>query len=324
MIIDTHNHVMPEAALDVLRADPSFGVTIKGNEWSGAHHVPFQIDPSFYDPTAKIATLDKASIDGAILSVSPTLFFYEVGTESAAQICDASNLGMVKMCEHAPDRLRWLANLPIQDPAGAAAMYREAAAAGCLGASLGTSVAGKRLDHPEFEEFWAVAAEIGFPVLVHPAFNEPHAALKDFYLQNVVGNPLETTLMVERMICAGVLHRHPGLRLLLLHGGGFFPYQAGRLRHARSVRPELAETPADLLSALPQLYFDTLTHDRQSLRFLVEWAGAGHVVLGTDIPFDMSPVDAIGEIREAIGEEGLAEVTNRAPAALFGVSEWCD
>lgn len=322
MIIDTHNHVMPEAALDVLRKDPSFGVTLEGDEWSGAHHVPFRIDPSFYDPTAKIATLEKASIDAAVLSVSPTLFFYEVGSQLAAEICDGSNTGMVKMCEHAPDRLRWMANLPMQDPARAAAMYREAAAAGCVGASLGTSIAGRRLDGPEFEEFWAVAAELGHPVLIHPAFNEPHAGLNDFYLQNVIGNPLETTLMVERMICAGVLHRHPRLRLLLLHGGGFFPYQAGRLRHGRSVRTELAEAPADILSAVSQLYFDSLTHDRRALRFLVEWAGQGHVVLGTDIPFDMGPTDPVGEIREALGDEGLVEVASRAPAALFGVSEW--
>lgn len=322
MIIDTHNHVMPDEALDVFRRDPSFGVTIVGDEWSGAHHVPFRIDPSFHDPSAKIASLDRASIDAAVVSVSPTLFFYEVSSDSAADLCDASNTGMVKICEHAPERLRWLANLPIQDPARAAAMYREAAGAGCVGASLGTSVAGRRLDAPEFEEFWAVAAELGHPVLIHPAFNEPHAALGDFYLQNVIGNPLETTLMVERMICSGVLERHPRLRLLLLHGGGFFPYQAGRLRHARSVRPELAGTPADILAGLSQIYFDSLTHDRRSLRHLVEWAGRGHVVLGTDIPFDMAPRDPVGEIREAIGDEGLAEVAGRAPAVLFGVSEW--
>ena len=322
MIIDTHNHVMPEQAIDVLRSDSSFGVRIDGDQWSGAHHVPFRIDPSFYDPPAKIAALDNATIDAAVLSVAPTLFFYEVSSDAAAEICDASNTGMVKICEHAPERLRWLANLPIQDPGRAVAMYREAVAAGCVGASLGTSVAGRRLDHPEFEEFWAVAAELGRPVLIHPAFNEPHGALSDFYLQNVIGNPLETTLMVERMICAGVLERHPKLRLLLLHGGGFFPYQAGRLRHGRRVRPELAGTPTDILGAVSQLYFDSLTHDPLSLAFLVKWAGYGHVVLGTDFPFDMSAVDPVGAIREALGEEGLAEVASRAPAALFGVTEW--
>ncbi|MHB1987815.1 MAG: amidohydrolase family protein [Acidimicrobiales bacterium] len=322
MYIDTHNHVMPTEALELLGRDPSFGVTIKDDEWSGAHHVPFRIHPSFYDLASKLASLDKAAIDAAIVSVSPTLFFYEIGSDAAAELCDASNAGMARLCEQAPERLRWLANLPVQDPGRAASMYREADAAGCVGAAVGTSIAGRRLDQPEFEELWAVAAELGHPVLVHPAFNEPHAGLDAFYLQNTVGNPLETTLMAERMICAGVLERHPRLRLLLLHGGGFLPYQAGRLRHARSVRPELAGAPADILGAVSQLYFDSIVHDPRSLRFLVDWAGSGHVVLGTDMPFDMSPPDAIGAICEALGEEGLIEVAARAPAALFGVAQW--
>lgn len=322
MNVDTHNHVMPEAALELLRSDPSYGVTIVGDEWTGAHHVPFRIHPSFYDPAAKIAALEKVSIDAAVISVAPTLFFYEVASDAAAEICDASNRGMVKICEHAPARLRWLANLPMQDPERAASMYREASGAGCVGAAIGTSIAGRRLDEPEFEQFWHVAEEVGRPVLVHPAFNESHAGLDAFYLQNLVGNLVETTLTIERMICGGVLARHPRLRLLLMHGGGFFPYQAGRLRHGRAVRPELAAAPPDVLAAGAQLYFDSVTHDAAALRYLVEWAGKGHVVLGTDMPFDMGAVDPVAGIRAALGDDGLAEVAGRAPAELFGVDEW--
>lgn len=322
MVIDTHNHVIPAEALELFEAEPSYGVSVVGNRWVGVHHVPFDIEPSFHDAAAKVASLDAASIDAAIVSVSPTLFFYEIGSGAASELCDACNRGMAKLCEQEPARLRWLANLPMGDPSAAVETYREAVAAGCRGAAVGTSVAGRRLDRPEFEEFWAAAAALGLPVLVHPAFNEPHAGLDDFYLQNVIGNLLETTLMAERMICAGVLDRHPALRLLLLHGGGFLPYQAARLRHARRVRPELAASPLDPLASRPQLYFDSLTHDPGSLRLLVEWAGPGHVVLGTDMPFDMGPADAVGEIRAALGEAGLAEVAGRAPAALFDVPDW--
>ena len=112
-----------------------------------------------------------------------------------------------------------------------------------------------------FEEFWAAAEQAGRPVLVHPAFNEPNPALEPYYFQNVIGNPLETTVMVERMICAGVFALHPGLRLVVLHGGGYLPYQAGRLAHACRVRPEIPVQASDVWEAFGQLYFDTITHD---------------------------------------------------------------
>lgn len=322
MHIDTHNHVMPTEALEVFQRDPSYGVRIDDDVWTGVHHVPFRIDASFYDADAKLAALDRMSIDAAVLSVSPTMFFYEADREAAATLCDASNAGMARMSARAPERFRWLANLPLQDPGLASKLYTEAAHGGCVGAAVGTSVAGERLDHPRFEEFWATADEIGRPVLVHPAFNEAHGALNDFYLQNVIGNPLETTLVAERLIAAGVLARHPGVRLLLLHGGGFFPYQAGRLQHARGCRSELATAPAETGEAIGQLYFDTIVHDPKALRFLVDWAPPGHVVLGTDMPFDMGPADPIGELRAALGDAGLAEIAGASPAALFAILEW--
>ena len=142
-----------------------------------------------------------------------TLFFYEVSSDLGAQLCEAANDGMAKLCAVHPDRLRWLANLPMQDPPRAVAVYRAALAQGCVGAAIGTSIAGQRLDEPVFEEFWAAAEQAGRPVLVHPAFNEPNASLEPYYFQNVIGNPLETTVMVERMICAGVFSVHPELRL---------------------------------------------------------------------------------------------------------------
>jgi len=238
MLIDIHNHVMPAEALGHLRGDPGYGVTIEGDQWAGGHHVPFTITPPFHDPAAKIAEMDRNGIGSAVVSCPPPLLRYDVSGERGASFCAVANDGMAKLCGGYPDRLRWLANLPMQDPPRAVQAYRAALRQGCVGAAIGTSIAGRRLDEPMFAEFWAAAAEAGRPVLVHPAFNQPHPGLDPYYLQNVIGNPLETTVMAERMICAGVFGRHPALRLVLLHGGGFLPYQAGRLAHAngRSVR----------------------------------------------------------------------------------------
>src|SRR4029077_9264795 len=110
--------------------------------------------------------------------------------------------------------------------------------------------------------------------------NRPNDGLKGYHLQNVIGNPLETTIFVERMIITGMLDRHPGVQLILAHGGGFFPYQAGRLRHARTVRPELQASPSDPWKYLRQISIDCLCHDRQALAYLVSRVGVDRVVMG--------------------------------------------
>jgi aminocarboxymuconate-semialdehyde decarboxylase len=198
-------------------------------------------------------------------------------------------------------------------------MLGDATAAGAVGAAIGTSVAGRRVDEPDYEVFWAQAEALGCPVLIHPAFNCSHPALEQWYLQNTIGNPLETTIVVERLICSGMLGRHPGVRLVLMHGGGFLPYQTGRLVHARSVRPELADSPADAWSFFGQLFFDTITHDAQALRYLVERVGLDHVVLGTDLPFDMALASPVATLTEALDPEQVQAVAADNPRRLFGL-----
>lgn len=321
MLVDVHNHVIPPEIMDLLREDRGYGVRVEGDQWTGKQHVPFTIVPPFYDPAAKIAEMDGNGIGAAVVSCPPPLFFYEVSGAAGTEFCAAANEGLAAFAASAPGRLWWLANLPMADPAAAVQVYRSAAGQGCAGAAIGTSIAGRRLDEPEFGEFWAAAESIGHPVLIHPGFNQPHPALEPYYLQNVIGNPLETTVMVERLICAGVLDRHPGLRLVLLHGGGYLPYQAGRLAHACGVRPEIGVTADDVRRAFRQLYFDTITHDVTALAFLAQRVGADHVLLGTDLPFDMALRDPAGPLTEALGEAALATVGSANAASLFGLGQ---
>lgn len=320
-LVDVHNHVMPSSVLDLLEREPAYGVRFEDNQWIGVHHVPFTIEESFRDPAAKLAELDSYEIATAVVSPPPGLFYYEVSSDLAGKLCDTCNEGMAEFCATSPNRLRWLANLPLQDPPRAVETYRAALANGCVGAAIGTSVAGRRLDEPSFGEFWDFAESAGKPVLMHPAFNESHAGLDSYYLQNVIGNPLETTVAVERMICAGVFSRHPGLRLVVLHGGGYLPYQAGRLAHASGVRPEIPITAADVSQALTQVYFDTITHDDAALAYLVSRAGADHVVLGTDLPFDMALREPAAVLDRVFGADSPLRnhIGTTTPSALFGL-----
>jgi aminocarboxymuconate-semialdehyde decarboxylase len=323
MRIDVHNHVIPEAALALLAADPAYGVTIDDGTWRTGYHVSFPLHRPFVDPAAKLTELDENRIEGAVLSAAPPLFLYDVDAAAGAALCGAVNDGLAAFRAVAPGRLWWLAHVPLQDASRAATMLEEQAARpGCVGAHIGSAVAGARLDLDRFEPFWAAAERLGAPVMIHP---DPHPgslpALDRFYLINVVGMPLETTITIKRLIGAGVLERHPGLQIVLLHGGGYFPYQAGRMLHARGVRPELADAPADPWAALDQLWFDVITHDAGALRYLADRVGRERVVLGTDLPFDMALPDPVGHVEAALGTSALRDVAERNPARLFGLRE---
>jgi aminocarboxymuconate-semialdehyde decarboxylase len=317
MKIDTHNHAIPEPALELLRKDAVYRVTIEGDWVRGGNHVGYPLFPSFVDPAAKLAELERGGLEGAVISIAPPILYYEIEAEAGEAMCVAVNQGLAEFCTHSPDRLRWMAHVPLQAPERAPVILQEAAEAGCVGVEVGSSIAGRRLDEPEYRPFWSQAEDLGLPVMIHPAYNEEHAGLKPWYLQNVIGNMLETTIAVERLICAGVLDDHPGVRVLLVHAGGYFPYQAGRLRHARAVRPELSSAPEDPWSYRGQVLADTITHDRDALRFLVSRMGAENVVMGTDLPFDMATPHPMEALAEAVDAPTARQVAEDNPARLF-------
>ncbi len=317
MKIDTHNHAMPEEVIDLLNSEPDYKVRIENGRWHGGAHVGFSVSDSFFKPAAKLAELEANGLEAAVISAIPPLFYYDLELEPAEVICRTTNDGLKRFCEHSPDRMRWMAHVPMQEPRAAAAMLEQAAGEGAVGVEVGTSIAGRRLDEPDFDQFWATAERLRLPVMIHPAYNEPSKPLKDYYFQNVIGNMLETTIAAERLICAGVLDRHPECRVLLVHSGGYFPYQAGRLKHARTVRPELSSSPVDPWSYIGRLVFDTITHDSEALDYLVRRVGAEHVVMGTDLPFDMATVGPMDALSGAVDQATATAIAETNPARLY-------
>jgi aminocarboxymuconate-semialdehyde decarboxylase len=319
MKIDAHNHVIPEPALDLLRREPAYRTRIEDGRFVRGG-IGFPISASFRDPDAKLAELEAKGLEAAVVSVAPPLFFYDVSPEAGEALCAAVNEGMRDFAARRPDRYRWMAHVPLSAPARAPKVLAEAVGAGAVGVEVGTSIHGRRLDEDDFEPFWAAAETLGVPVMLHPAYNEPNRGLEPFYLQNVIGNLLETTIAAERLICAGVLDRHPRLRLLLVHGGGYYPFQAGRLRHAATVRPELESAPREPFAYRGQVLVDTITHDVDSLRFLLSRMGAENVVMGTDLPFDMATPQPLAELAAAADTATARVVAEDNPTRLFGMA----
>jgi predicted TIM-barrel fold metal-dependent hydrolase len=164
------------------------------------------------------------------------------------------------------------------------------------GVEISARVNGDFLGAERFAPFWAAAEETGALVFVHPStrgFEGP----ADHYLWNTVGNPLETTIAAAHLVTAGVLERHPRLRILLAHGGGAVLALRGRLRHAQERIAAAGEAPVE--TSLRSFYFDSVTHDPAVLRSIVDFAGPERVLAGSDHPFDMADPDPEATVRAA-------------------------
>ena len=160
-----------------------------------------------------------------------------------------------------------------------------------------TNIDGKELSDPVAAPFWKKAEELGLLVVIHPNGFTHGERLKRFYFNNVIGNPLETTIALHYLIFDGVLERHPKLKLLAVHGGGYLGGYYGRIDHVWGARSDAhGDLPKPPTSYLKQIYVDTVVFSEGQLKALVETFGADHVVMGTDYPFDMADYDPVGHV----------------------------
>jgi aminocarboxymuconate-semialdehyde decarboxylase len=249
----------------------------------------YPVHPQFVEVDAKLAQMDELGIDVSVLSSSPTLFFYDAPADEAAELARRSNDVLASLVAET-GRLYGLATLPLQAPEAAGEeLERSVKALGLLGAHIGTNCGPTPIDDPALEPVLAAADRLGAPLVLHPYYVGAKPGLEDYYLTNSIGNPLDTCVAAARLMQSGAFDRHPDLRIVLVHGGGFLPYQLGRLDHAFLVRPEAkVATKRPPSSYLDRFWFDTITHSDASLAFLLSLVGPERVVLGTDLPFDMA------------------------------------
>ncbi|MBT7956206.1 MAG: amidohydrolase, partial [Rhodospirillaceae bacterium] len=170
---------------------------------------------------------------------------------------------------------------------------------------INSQVAGEDLSSPRLAPFWAKAEELDIVVFIHTAgFTHPDR-LADHYFINLIGHPIEATLAISRLIFDGVMERHPGLKVVVAHGGGYLPAYSGRMDHAYRARKDVREGLPDLPSDyLKRFYFDTMVFEPDQLEYLIKKYGADHILLGTDYPYDMGESDPVGLVNRV---EGLTE-----------------
>jgi aminocarboxymuconate-semialdehyde decarboxylase len=245
----------------------------------------------FVDADAILAEQDAAGIDRVVLCPWVNLLGYDAEPAAALERARIQNGGLAALQAAHPDRVSVLGTVPLQDPELAAGEVEALMGTGSFaGVEIAASVRGAYLGDDSLEPFWAAAEQTGALVFVHPSTRGfTDAVFDDYYLWNLVGNPMETTIAGAHLVLAGVLERHPAVRVLLAHGGGTLPALRGRLRHGASFQPQAkARLTEPVEDSLRRLYYDTVTHDAGLLRELVAFAGAEHVLLGSDYPFDMA------------------------------------
>jgi aminocarboxymuconate-semialdehyde decarboxylase len=317
--IDIHFHAVPRLLADALRRrefDDAVEVVAAPDGERLVFHAPpsvvvepnVRLKSSQYDEPLILQAMDQRKLDAVAVSLPPELFLNWTSPELGERLARTVNDGFAQMARTCPDRFLPLATLPIQDgPRAARELERAVLGLGLKGAAICTHVNGRDLDDPGVVPVLAMAERLDVPLFLHPQNAGDISRIKEYHLWNVIGFPLETVTAASRLIASGAFERLPNLKIVLAHGGGFFPYQIGRLDHGYRVHPAAFQgLPKPPSAYLGNVYCDSLTHDGQSLRFLIDRVGADHVVLGTDYPFSMrhdAPVDAVVELGLPAGQQ---------------------
>ncbi len=264
------------------------------------------------DPDARIEHMDRMGIDVQGLATFVSEYFYWAPARAGAESARIQNDNLAAVASSSERFVAMGATVPLQDiDLAIAELDRAVDELGFKGLQIGGTIDGHNLDEPRFRPFWAAVEAKGVPVILHPSGYPESQRFGDYFLTNCIGNPLETMVATTRMIFSGLFEEHPGIKLVLLHGGGYLPFYTSRSDHTWEVRPEArAKIPDHPPSHyMRRLYYDTMVFQPLYLRHLVEIVGVDHVMLGTDFPFDMAETDPMGLIEST---EGLSDTDREA------------
>jgi aminocarboxymuconate-semialdehyde decarboxylase len=328
-VIDAHTHILTEAMIATIAKEvPSCAPRLTRIDDDSAILEIMDVKQNpfprhAWDLERRFALMGRQRIDMHAVCNIPHTFLYEADAGAAAAVAEIQNEAIGALCRQYPDRFLGLATAAMQDPAGAAATLERAVTRhGLRGMHLGSNIRGGNLDDPSLDAVWEVADRHRLFILVHPHKVVAAARMHSYYLTNLVGNPLETTIAGACLVFGGVIERHPNIRFCLSHGGGYVPYQAGRLRHGWQVRREpKARLKGDPAESLARLFYDSITHAPGALRFLLEEVGPQRIVFGTDYPFDMGTERGVEEIEAAIADPAVrAAILDGNARRLLGLA----
>jgi len=257
-----------------------------------------ELDKKLTSVAQRLKDMDRMGIDIQAISTSPSQYFYRIEPELGQQTSRLVNENLARIVAGNPDRFVALGTVPMQEPKLAVKELEYCMKTlGFRGLEIGTNVRKAELSDERFNPFWSKAEALGAVIFLHPSGFTDTSRMKEHFLTNVIGNPLDTTFAISHIVFGGVLERHPKLKIVAAHGGGYLGGYPARMDHAYKVRPEchdhIKRPPSYYMK---KIYYDTMVFGEPQLEHLVNLYGADHVVIGTDYPYDMGyykPVDFV-------------------------------
>lgn len=304
-VVDVHCHYLnpvvnqKTAHLNAAQYDPT---VIFANDLTNETNVKQMKDraPKLMGIDVRLKDMDRMGVDIQAVAPAPYHYFYFTEPAYGAELAREVNEGIANVVAQHPDRFVGMGSVPLQNAELAVKELEYCVKKlGLRGVEINTNVNGLNLTDPTLglEKFFAKANELGIVVFMHPLGYTQGERLRNHYFNNVIGNPLETTVAVSHLIFDGVVARYPKIKFLAAHGGGFLAHYWARMDHAWRARPDtrtvIKKKPS---SYLEKFYFDSITFDPRMLKQLIDRYGADHVMLGTDYPYDMGEDDPRGLI----------------------------
>jgi aminocarboxymuconate-semialdehyde decarboxylase len=312
------------APLDPAQHDPLFRFSNEATREVNKRQVQ-ERGPKLTSIEVRLADMDRMGIDIQAVSPAPNQLVYWSDAEQGVQIAHMVNDRLADIVGRWPKRFVALGTVPLQNvDLAVAELDRCVKQLGMRGIEILPNVNGQDLTDPRLglEKFFARAEDLGIVLFMHPLGFTQGERLRDHYFNNVIGNPMETTIAASHLIFDGVLDRHPKLKIVLPHAGGFLAHYWARMDHAHGARADcrtvIRRKPS---SYLKKMYFDTIAFDSMMLAKMIEHYGADHVLLGTDYPYDMGETDPVGliaKVRLAASQRALIEGGNAARLLKIG------
>jgi aminocarboxymuconate-semialdehyde decarboxylase len=327
--IDVHAHYVPPQLIDAVAATgQEIGVRLVQSPAGVALHFDYGFKarpffPRLVEPVAeRRAWLDAHGIDSQIIATWPDIFGYGLLIDACIAWHRMLNDTLSDWCSDNKDRFAWLASVPLTDAEAAASELERVAAMHAVGVIIPANVENQNIGELPLEAFWRKAEALHLPVLIHPVLVGPAPRAARFGLAQVAQYTFDTTLGVGSLLMSGVLDRFPRLALVLSHGGGAYPYLAGRfdIMHARMDRAAQGDVAARTPSAYAsQMIYDSIVHAPKALRFLIDVVGLDNVVLGTDYSFPPADMEPLASLSAAgLSPAEIAAIADANPRRVFG------
>lgn len=305
-IIDCHSHTLCPAVngrvAGAIRPDSVPYQRDMSAESKAVDHAQFPtLGPRFNDVETRRGIMASMRVDRQVVAPAPGQQHYWADVPLLVEISRLQNDHVADLVARDPGRLAGLGTLPMTDvEAAVAEATRAVEERGLKGFQIDSRVLERELSAPEFDPLYRRLAQLDVPLMIHPLGFSHGQRFGDFFMVNTIGQPLEEIIAINHLIFGGVLDRHPDLRVLIAHGGGYFPFYVGRMDHAWAYRPELkrltAQRPSDYIR---RMWYDTCVFRPDHVATLVSLAGADRVMLGSDYPFDMGDPDPVGTVEKA-------------------------